>query len=185
MHRLRGILDANCLKHVYIAIVQSILDYCVTVWGNYSKHNVELIQRLQSRAVRAITGNFDYAYSSNNIIRDLGLMNIDERFIYFLVTLVYKCLHQSAPSCLTECLHYVKDSHDYPTRMSVNDLLALPHPSISYLRTVLHSEDHKCGITCQYLYAVRILFIVLKDCMLKLKPHNSYIIYYIIAIFTL
>ena len=38
---------------------------CISVWGHCLVHNVNILQRLQARAVRAVravTGNFNYDY---------------------------------------------------------------------------------------------------------------------------
>ena len=79
LHRLRHTLDTKSLLTIYIAIMQSIFDYCISVWGHCSVHNINKLQRLQARAV---TGNFNYDYSSSCIIKDLNLMNIHERYNY-------------------------------------------------------------------------------------------------------
>ena len=36
IHRLRHLLPSDCLNKIYLAIIQSIFDYCLTVWGNSS-----------------------------------------------------------------------------------------------------------------------------------------------------
>ena len=35
---------------------------CISVWGHCLVHNINILQRLQARAVRAVTGNFNYDY---------------------------------------------------------------------------------------------------------------------------
>ena len=84
LHRLRYRLPVSSLNQIYLAIVQSTFDYCLSVWGNTSKQNLKAIQCLQNRAARAVTGIFDYNYSVSKIINDLSWMNIKQRFSYFL-----------------------------------------------------------------------------------------------------
>ena len=64
------------------------------------KH-INILQRLQNRAARAVTGNFDYNTSPRTLISALNWMNIETRYIYFLGILIYKCIDNMAPPCLT------------------------------------------------------------------------------------
>ena len=133
LHRLRYRLPVS-LNQIYLAIVQSTFDYCLSVWGNTSKQNLKAIQCLQNRAARAVTGIFDYNYSVSKIINDLSWMNIKQRFSYFLGILVYKCLNNLAPEYLSSLLTYVSDTQPYPTRTAINKYLALPKPKLSLMK---------------------------------------------------
>ena len=88
--------------NIYI-IAGTHFDYCLTVWGNSSKQNLSSIQKLQNRAARAITGNYDFTTSESGLIKQLSWMNIHQRLSYFLGILVFKCLNNQAPTYLTEC----------------------------------------------------------------------------------
>ena len=134
IHRLRHLLPSDCLNKIYLAIIQSIFDYCLTVWGNSSKQNLMSIQRLQNRSARAVTGNFDYNSSVSNMLNDLKWMNINQRFTYFLGILVYKCLNNLAPDSLSSSLKYVSDSQPYSTRTAINKCLRTPKPDLSIMK---------------------------------------------------
>ena len=64
LHRLRQFLASNILNTVYLTTIQPICDYCLSVWGNSSKQNINAIQKLQNRSARAVTGNFDTVHLS-------------------------------------------------------------------------------------------------------------------------
>ena len=66
-----------------MATVQSHIDYCLTVWGFTSSDNLHLIQKMQNRAARLITNNFDFNTRGIDIVRDLGWLNITQRRDYF------------------------------------------------------------------------------------------------------
>ena len=73
LHRLRYILPKKALNSVYMATIQPLFDYGLTVWGNSTKKNLIAIQRLQNRAARAVCGDFDYLNSSvKNLLLILG-----------------------------------------------------------------------------------------------------------------
>ena len=134
IHRLRHTLPISSLNQIYLALMQSVFDYCITIWGNSSKQNVLSVQRLQNRAARAITGIFDYNSSVSEIIKNLNWMNINQRFSYFLAILVYKCLNNLAPDYLSATLHYVSETQLYSTRSASNKHLTLPKPHLSIMK---------------------------------------------------
>ena len=122
------ILASNILNTVYLTTIQPIFDYCLSVWGNSSKQNINAIQKLQNRSATAVTGNFDYSSSVTNIRNDLGLMNIKTRFDYFTLILMYKSLNSLAPDYLTNRFKYKSNVQPYPTRSAADNLLDIPHP---------------------------------------------------------
>ena len=108
LHRLRYILPKNS---VYLATIQPLFHYGLTVWGNSTKKNLMAIQRLQNKAARAVCGNFDYLNSSvTKLITDLGWMTIQQRLNYFTCILVYKSLNDLAPNYLSNCFQNVSQS---------------------------------------------------------------------------
>ena len=52
LYRLSKILPAECLKSLYFSMVQSVIDYGLTVWGHTLKQNILKVQRFQNRAAR-------------------------------------------------------------------------------------------------------------------------------------
>ena len=56
--------------HVIIIIVQPGFDYALTIWGFTSQYNLSKVQRLQNRAARIITGEFDYIH-----VRGIDMVN--------------------------------------------------------------------------------------------------------------
>ena len=118
LHRLRHILDLNTLNNLYFLTVQSYFNYCITVWGNCPQTNLKQVQRLQNRAACAVLGSFDYSCSVSKMIRDLGWMTINQRYVYFTSILMYKCLNGLAPPLF----HYVNSN----THSSSNNDLSVP-----------------------------------------------------------
>ena len=78
--------------------VQPVLDYACTIWGNCSQHDKYMIFRLQKRAARVVSGNYDYEnHRGADIVKSLNWQTLDERKLYYLCTLMYKCIHGLAP----------------------------------------------------------------------------------------
>ena len=62
---------SNCMPMIDLtlfnyAFIQPHIDYCLSVWGHTSKHNIQMVQRFQNRAARIISHNFDYSVSSRS-----------------------------------------------------------------------------------------------------------------------
>ena len=55
MKRLRSILPLNIISKLYYPLIQSHIDYCLTVWGNCAKTSFSLTQKLQNRIARFLT----------------------------------------------------------------------------------------------------------------------------------
>ena len=140
LYRLRMYLNTESLNMVYKAIIQSLIDYCITVWGNTSTSILHCVQRLQNRAARAVLGNFDFKASVTSMISQLGWMNVKQRYHYFLGILVYKCLQNMAPSYLCEKFSFVKDRlcMEYQTRSCTQDLLDIPRPNVEIFKRSLN-----------------------------------------------
>ena len=139
LHRLRQTVTSDILNIIYLSIIQAYFDYCITIWGSCSKTLLCSVQKLQNKAARAVTGNFDFNSSVSDMIKQLGWMNITKRFNYFMLILIYKCLNGQAPSNLSDKLCFVNDTHCYITRSVMNENLAVPfskgalfHRSFSY-----------------------------------------------------
>jgi hypothetical protein len=129
LHRLRRTLPTDSLKTIYITTIQSIFEYCITLWGPSSSTNITAVQRIQNRCARAVTGVFDYNVSVSSMVKDLGWMTIKQRLFYFTCCLMFKSLNGLAPNYLASAFHYVSNSHIYPTRAASNNDLALPRPN--------------------------------------------------------
>ena len=76
----------NVLNHtlmlvqtIYKALVQSYFDYYSTLCGNCGKSLQDKLQKLQSRAVRLITGETLYDIRSTDILNSLSWETLDNR----------------------------------------------------------------------------------------------------------
>ena len=95
LSRLKPVLPSQMLMYIYTSIIQPKIDYAISIWGYTTAHNIDPIhgsinkvQRLQNRAARILTGNFDYVNTRGiNLVKTLGLMNVSQRRDYFMIIL--------------------------------------------------------------------------------------------------
>ena len=89
------------LIEIYKTTIQPKIDYAITIWGYSSEENVNKIQRLQNRAIRAILNNYDYInYRGVDLVASIKLLNVKQRRDYFMSLLIFKCIHGLAPDYL-------------------------------------------------------------------------------------
>ena len=104
LSRLRNVLAPGILMSIYQGIIQPSFDYAITIWGFTSKYNLSKVPRLQNRAERIITGDFDYVHLRGiDIVKNLKWMNVIQRRDYFVAFSVFKCIHGMSPSYLSDC----------------------------------------------------------------------------------
>ena len=74
------------LAYIYISIIQPKIDYAITLWGYTCQQNLHKIQRLQNRAARIVSGNYDYVINTRGIelVKSLQWMNVHQRRDYFM-----------------------------------------------------------------------------------------------------
>ena len=92
LYRLSQILPRHCLVNIYFALIQSVIDYGLTLWGHTSNSNINKVQKFQNRAARICTQCFDYTISSSELLLDLGWLNNVKRRDFLTCILIFKCM---------------------------------------------------------------------------------------------
>ena len=126
LQRLSNVLPIHYMNQLYTSFVQSLIDYCLTVYGQTSTTNLNKIQRFQNRAARICTANFDFTIPSSDIIKQLGWQCISQRIEYLTAILMYKCIHGDAPVYMSNYITYVNEVHHIRTRQSCSNYLHVP-----------------------------------------------------------
>lgn len=125
-HRLSKCMPTRLMQTLYFTLIQSRLDYCLSLWGNCAQKHLGLLQRVQNRAARILTNNFDIDISGKQIVHDIGWMNMEKRCQYFILLLTYKCVNDLAPPYMQNFLTAAATEHSYSTRLACNRGLVIP-----------------------------------------------------------
>ena len=138
--RLQKFLPKSILTTLYFTLIQPHIDYCIFIWVNSPQSHINVLQKIQNRIARLITKNYDYNIQGIQLVKQLGWMNINERYKYFVSVSMFKCHLGSAPSTLSTSFTKVSDIHKYSTRAASSASLALPQPRTEMLkRSLLYS----------------------------------------------
>ena len=124
LSKLRDTISIPSLIQMYKSLIQPKIDYAITVWGYSSQCNINKVQRMQNRAIRAILNNYDYVnIRGTDLIANLKLLNVRQRRDYFMSLLVFKCVHGLAPAYLSnEIIMAVDVSNRHTRNLNVNNL---------------------------------------------------------------
>ena len=114
---------------VTIAAARSL----ITILGFTLKYNLSKVQRLQNKAARSITGEFDYVHVRGiGIVKNLKWMNVIQIREYFVALSVFKCIHGMSPSYLSDCITMYNEIAVRDTRASTSsNLVIVPHAPLA------------------------------------------------------
>ena len=124
IRRLRTCLDTNTLNILYKSMILPVFDYCDVVYSNCGGINLDTLEKIQTRAARAITG-YPPWHSATELRDKLGWMKIRSRWLIHKCIFMYKCLNDLAPRYVCSNFKYAKDVHNVNTRSSTNHQLAI------------------------------------------------------------
>ena len=126
---MKKFLNKKLLSMLYKTNIQPTIDYAISIWSFCSDNNKNLVRRLQHRAARIVCNDFDYINTrGETLMKELGWQSIEQRRDYFVATLMYKCMHEMAPTRIINEITKVSDTHDVNTRLANTDDLYIPEP---------------------------------------------------------
>ena len=123
LQRLNKFVPVSSLNHLYYAVVQLHIDYCLLIWGHTSNNNISRVQKFQNRVARITTQNFDFNTSGISLVKSLGWLNIKQRMQFLACMLMHKSIHYDAPYYLSDNVTFLSDINDSYTRQCESNTL--------------------------------------------------------------
>ena len=134
--RIKIYLDLYSRKLFFNAYILPHLDYCSTIWGNCSTTDTDRVIKFQKRAARVILHK-DIHTPSNERFKQLGWMRFDERVNFRKAVMMYKALHNLAPTYISSKFTYTNTINQVNLRSSSDSTLYIPKPNLEIFRKSL------------------------------------------------
>jgi hypothetical protein len=107
---LRNVTDNLLLTNIYISLVQSILLYCIAIWGGACKSKFISIERAQ-RSILKVMFKKKRLFSTAELYKDANILTVRQLYILQCVLKIHKStpvnpkvLNKRNPMCIT-CAH--------------------------------------------------------------------------------
>ena len=103
LRKVRNILSLQKRKIVAQAIFQSVLSYCIALWGGASKGDIEDLQVLQNKAARFVLCD-SWRLSRQEMYKKLGWMTVYQLVVFHRIMAVYQIRRTGEPEYLSNLL---------------------------------------------------------------------------------
>lgn len=130
--RIAKYLDIRTMRTLATALVQSQYDYACTSWYSGTSQSLkDKLQTSQNRLVRVVLKLHPRTHLDDSHFKLLNWLRVPKRVAQLKTGLIYKILHNSAPSYLSGYVSYICEGHDYNTRSSIANLKTLRYKTKS------------------------------------------------------
>jgi len=99
LNALKFKIDRSSLERLYFSYVRPKLEYSSIVWDNCSKFEIDLIENVQLRAAKIVSGAINKT-SRELIYKELGWDSLEERRLKQRLLMMFKITHNDAPEYL-------------------------------------------------------------------------------------
>ena len=100
---IRKFLNDEEMKSLVNSIVVTRIDNCNALFDGITKYLITRLQRLQNSCARLIFGKKRRDHA-RPLLKQLHWLPVQERIIFKIICLVFKCIHKNAPSYLINSL---------------------------------------------------------------------------------
>ena len=142
LNRIKQYLNVPTRKLFYNAYILPHLDYCCSIWGNSNTELMNTVVKFQKRAARSILDK-PIETPSVELFSELKWMMFPDRVIYQKAILMYKIMHNLAPSYLSNIFTLSSEVHERSLRSTTENLLYVPKPKIELYRNSLAYSGSK------------------------------------------
>ena len=87
---LKFTFPSNVLKNIYFSLIYPYYTYCNLVWGSADSTHIDILIKLQKKAVRSIS-KVGYLDHTGPLFNNLKLLQVHEIYNYNCAKLLYEC----------------------------------------------------------------------------------------------
>ena len=117
MYKLRSCLPKSALLSIYNSLILSHILYCIAVWGNCSKTKLNILFKLQKRAICICTSSH-YLSPSTPLFRKLNTLNVFHLYQYQVAILGFFYFKKILPNKISKMFCINNAVHNHNTRTS-------------------------------------------------------------------
>ena len=125
LRKLQNILPRYILRSIYFSLIDSHLNYGLSVWGSACKYNIKPLIISQKKAIRIICGK-PYNHPTDELFKELNILKLNSMYKLSLGKLMYNVI----PISLSEMFTLNHNVHHYNTRNSAGPHLFARHSAI-------------------------------------------------------
>ena len=141
INRIKHIVNKDSLCFLYTSLIEPHLTYCVEVWGNVYKSNLQPLYAKRKRVIRLVckTGYLEHIAE---LVKSLYVLPFHDLIKYKIAIFTYKVFHRTLP--MTVLMLFMQSHSSYRTRQSKNFYLFMQERIRS--KGVLYILEHVFGI---------------------------------------
>lgn len=124
----------------YNAYILPVIDYCLTIWGNCPKSQLERINKIQKRIAHLIL-DAPFDTPSKTLFHELKWLQINDRINFQKAVLVYKCINWKMPEYMREIFDEIQGP--YALWSTIHGHVKLPKPKTEQFRYSLKYSGAK------------------------------------------
>ena len=115
LYKDKKYLNQKSLLNMYYAFIYPYFTYCITVWGNTFSYILDLLVKLQKRAIRLVDGAGKYDHTAP-IFQKYELFDFRNLYIYCAQIFLYKHHQKTLPEVFSHFFKMNNTVHDHYTR---------------------------------------------------------------------
>jgi len=106
IHRLRRMGSGeSVLLMIYRALIESLLSYCITIWGSAPRETLRSLEVCQKSAMRAVLG-MGPRESVSRLFPEKGVLLLNKLYVQKMSCFAFRSLHGFLPSSLTSAIPF-------------------------------------------------------------------------------
>ena len=119
--KLRHLVPVECLKALFLSLVQSKISYALEVYGVAKESHLKRLQVLQNRMLKILQFK-NYRYSTNILHKSYGILKVNDLYKAKILKFMHKVYHNSEklPTAFENYFETNEGKHKYETRQRKN-----------------------------------------------------------------
>ena len=112
-------LGKKALLSLYYSMIYPYLTYCCQIWGATYLYNIDMLHRLQKKAIRIICSKNRLSHSGP-LMKELSVLNVKNIYNYLVGQFMFRYENKLLPNAFEFYFTLSNTIHDYNTRQQAS-----------------------------------------------------------------